>query len=143
MMIARRENIFASNFQKTRQLRQRRPFVVIGVAKTQVNRVQLIIQVRVRSSRSLDKFGDALHFFIVFRNETFEPFRMVNQTRFCFFRHELDYFGEDRLGRRKQFGVIARAALVPIAERLPFVSISPGTKNVAFGRKDEIRTDRE
>src|SRR5260370_40849116 len=101
------------------------------------------IQVRVLRSRLLDKFGDALHFFVVFRDETFETFRMVNKTRFCFLHHEVDHFGEDRLCRRKQLGVIARAALVPIAERLPFVSILPGTKNVTFSRENEIRADRE
>src|SRR5437667_3937397 len=36
-----------------------------------------------------------------------------------------------------------RAAIVPIAKRFPITSILSGTKNVAFGREDAIRANRE
>ena len=39
--------------------------------------------------------------------------------------------------------MIARASVVPIAERFPFLTVSCRTKNVAFGRENEIRTNRE
>ncbi len=39
--------------------------------------------------------------------------------------------------------MIARASLVPIAERFPFLAVLSRTKNVAFGRENEIRTNRE
>src|SRR5215468_4230805 len=39
--------------------------------------------------------------------------------------------------------MIARASLVPIAERFPFLAVSCRTKNVAFGRENEIRTNRQ
>src|SRR6266542_5160784 len=37
--------------------------------------------------------------------------------------------------------MIARAPIVPIAELFPFVSVSAGTEDVAFGCQNEIRTD--
>src|ERR671919_2676145 len=39
--------------------------------------------------------------------------------------------------------MIARALLVPIAERFPFLTVSSRTKNVTFGRENEIRTNRQ
>ena len=37
--------------------------------------------------------------------------------------------------------MVARALLIPIAERFPFLAILPRAKNVAFGRENEIRTN--
>ena len=37
--------------------------------------------------------------------------------------------------------MIACAAIIPVAERLPFVPVSPATKDIAFGCQDEIRSD--
>src|SRR5437867_567762 len=34
--------------------------------------------------------------------------------------------------------MIACAAIIPVAERLPFVPVSPATKDIAFGCQDEI-----
>ena len=39
--------------------------------------------------------------------------------------------------------MIARAALVPIAKRLPFFAVRARTKNFAFGGEDEIRANRK
>src|SRR5262245_10123356 len=39
--------------------------------------------------------------------------------------------------------MIARASLVPIAERFPFLAVLCRTKNVTFSRQDEIRTNRQ
>src|SRR6266403_1914418 len=39
--------------------------------------------------------------------------------------------------------MVARAALVPIAERLPFFAVVSRTENLAFGRQDKIRTHRK
>src|SRR5215475_8773709 len=39
--------------------------------------------------------------------------------------------------------MIARASLVPIAERFPFFPVLSRAKNVAFSRQDEIRTNRQ
>jgi hypothetical protein len=47
------------------------------------------------------------------------------------------------LGGRKQIGMIARAAFVPIPERLPFCSVRSRTKNLALGGENEIRADRK
>src|SRR5439155_1376390 len=37
--------------------------------------------------------------------------------------------------------MIACAAIIPVAERLPFVPVSPASKDIAFGCQDEIRSD--
>jgi len=37
--------------------------------------------------------------------------------------------------------MIACATIVPIAKRFPFVAVSAGTKDVALGCQNEIRTD--
>ena len=68
---------------------------------------------------------------------------MIKQLRLGFLSYEVDDFRENRLGRKKQFGVIPRTAFVPIAKRLPFVPIWPATENIALGGKNEIRVDRE
>ena len=39
--------------------------------------------------------------------------------------------------------MIARASLVPIAERFPFFAVFSRTKNVSFRRENEIRTHRQ
>src|SRR5207248_9873838 len=39
--------------------------------------------------------------------------------------------------------MIARAALVPIAKRLPFFAVRARTKNFALGGEDEIRANRK
>ena len=142
-MIARRENVFARNTQKTGQLAERCSFVIISVTKTQINCVALVIQLRMLGPRSFDKVRDALHFFVVLRNQTFEPFAIVKETRFSFLSYEIHELSNDRLNRRKQLRVIARAACVPVAKRFPVVSVSSRTKNIALSREDEVRADRE
>ena len=77
MMIPRCEDVLTRDIQQTRKLSQRRAFVIIGVTKTQINCVALIIQLRVSCSRPLNKFGNAVHFLVIFRDETFETFGMV------------------------------------------------------------------
>jgi hypothetical protein len=57
--------------------------------------------------------------------------------------HEINHLGQDGVSRRKQFGVISRAPLVPIPKWFPLVSILPGAKHIALGCEDEIRPDVE
>src|SRR5262249_438295 len=142
-MIARRENVFAPNFQKTRQLAERRSFVIISVTQTQINSVALVIQLRMLGSRSFYKVRDALHFLVVLRNQTFEAFGIVKETRFRFLSYEIHELVNYRLNRRKQLRVIVRAAFVPVAKRLPLVSVASPTKNIALSCQDEVRADRE
>ena len=94
-------------------------------------------------SRLLDKFGDALHLCLVFRCKTLKALGIVNKTRFRFSAYEIHNLRENRVSRRKQLGVVAGAALVPVAERFPFVSILPGTKNIALCRENEVWLNRE
>src|SRR6266481_6625168 len=143
MMVARRENVFARNLQEARQLGERRPFVVISVTKTQINCIPLVIQGRALGSRTFDKLDDPLHFFIALCHKSLETFGVVNKTRFRVLVHEVHDFAKDRVSRRKQFGVVSRAPLVPIPKWFPLVSILAGAKNIAFRCEDEIWTDRE
>src|SRR6266436_770463 len=143
MMVARRENVFSRNPQEARQLGERRALVVISVTKTQINCIPLVIQVRVLGSRSFDKLDDARHFFIVLCHKPFKTLGVVNKTRLGSSVYEIHDFGKDRVSRKKQFGVVSRAPLVPIPKWLPFVSVLAGAKNIAFGCKDEIWTDGE
>ena len=118
--------------------------MVISVTKTQINCVALVIQFRVLGSRLFNKLGDAPHFFVVLCDKAFKTLGgVVNKTRLRLSRHEIHHFGEYRVSRRKQLGVIACAAFVPVAKRLPFVSVLSGTKNIALSREDEVRADRQ
>src|ERR1700688_5023081 len=104
--------------------------MVISVTKSKVNPVPLVIKLRVLRSRLLDKFGDALHLCLVFRCKTLKAYEIHNLR-------------ENRVSRRKQLGVVPGAALVPVAERFPFVSILPGTKNIALCSENEVWLNRE
>src|SRR5262245_876455 len=114
--------------------------MVISVTETQVNPVALVIQVRMAGPRLFDEIGDALHLFLAIGSESFKTFRIVDQARFRLIRREIYKFGKNGTSIRKQVGVITRASLVPIAERLPRLTISSRAKDVAFSSQDEIRT---
>ena len=43
VIIARRKDVFARDFDQTRQLCERRSFVIIGMTKAQINRVSLVV----------------------------------------------------------------------------------------------------
>ena len=97
-MIAGREDVFAPDFDQARQLSERRAFVVIGVAKTQVNAVSLVIKLWMPGSCLLDKFGNVFHLFFTFGREAFETIGIVDKTGLCFLTHVVDDFSEDWLG---------------------------------------------
>src|ERR1700745_4116933 len=94
-------------------------------------------------TRPPDEVRDAIHLFLAFGGELFKAFCAVDQTRFRLIGDEIHEFSQDGTGRRKQVGMIARASLVPITVRFPFLAVSSRTKNVAFSRENEIRTNRE
>src|SRR5881394_4230271 len=94
-------------------------------------------------TRLPNEVRDAIHLFLAFRGESFKALRVIDQARFRLIRGEIHKFSQDGTSRRKQVGMIARASLVPIAERFPFLAVSSRTKNVAFGRENEIRTNRQ
>src|ERR1051326_4198626 len=93
------------------------------------------------ATRLLDKCGYPRHFFIILCNETFESFRIVNKTCFGLLGYEIHNLRKNGVGRGKQLRMIAGAALVPVAERFPFVSVLPRTKNIALGGENEIGAD--
>src|ERR1043166_5571162 len=97
-MIAGREDVVARNFDQTCQLSEHRAFVVIRVAKAEVNAVSLVIKLWMPSSSLLNKLGDPIHFFLAFGSKTFETIRIVNKTRFCYLSHKVDHLSKDRLG---------------------------------------------
>src|SRR5206468_10952569 len=96
-MIAGREDVVARDFDQACQLSQRRAFVVVGMAKTQVNTVPLIIKLWMRGPGLFNKSGNALHLFFIFGGEAFETIGIVDKTSLCFLSHEVDYFSQDRL----------------------------------------------
>ena len=93
------------------------------------------------STRLTDELRDAVHLFLAFGGEPFKALRIVDQTRVRLILNEIDEFSQDGTSRRKQVGMIARASLIPVAERLPFLAVLARTKDVAFGRENEIRTN--
>src|SRR2546423_67811 len=142
-MIARCENTLARDFQQTRQFTQRCSFVVIGMTKTQVNGIALIIQIRVVTSGALDEFGDLIHFVVACRDKTFEAFAFINESRLSLSVHEIYDFSKNGISRTKQVAVIARTALVPIAEGFPFVSVPPRTKDISLRCENEVGPNRK
>src|SRR5262249_52113848 len=141
-MIPSCEDVFPRNVQQTRKLSQRRPLVVIGVTKTQINPIALVSQLGMARTRPLDKIRYTIHLFLAFGGKPFDSLGIVNQTRFGLIRNEIHEFSKDRTSRRKQVGMIARATLVPITERFPFLAIPSRTKNVSLGSENEIRANR-
>src|SRR5436190_5116466 len=116
--------------------------MVISVTETQVNPIALVIQLRMPRTGLPNEVRDAVHLFLAFGGKPFNAFGIVDQTRFRLVRSEIHEFSEHGTSRRKQIGMISRASLVPIAERFPSLAVWSGTKNVAFGRENEIRTNR-
>src|SRR5215831_9229192 len=141
VMIAGREDFIARDTDQACQLSKGRALVVVGVAKTEIDAVSLIIKFWMASPHLLNELRNLLHFFLAFRSKTFEAIGIVNETGLRFLCHKIDYLGEHGLRCREQLNVIPGAAIVPIAERLPFVAVSAGTKDVALGCQNEIRTD--
>src|SRR5262249_39102728 len=90
-----------------------------------------------------DEIRDALHLLLAFCGEALKAFRVIEQTRFRLIRGEIHELSQHGTSSRKQVGMIARASLVPIAERFPFFAVFSRTKNVAFSRQDEIWTNRQ
>src|SRR6266540_5959836 len=97
MMIAGCEDVVARDFDHACQLSERRAFVVISVAKTEVNAVPLIIKLWMPGPCLLDKFGNVFHLFLIFGSKPLEAIGIVNKTRLCFLSHEVDYLGENCL----------------------------------------------
>src|SRR5436190_10031296 len=100
-MIAGGENVFARDVDQTCKLSERRAFVIIRVTKTKINRVALIIKLRVLAARAFDELDDTIHFSLIFRSQTFQALREVKQLGLRVLVYEIDYFGQDRLGEGK------------------------------------------
>src|SRR5215510_16184858 len=90
-----------------------------------------------------NKIRDAFHLFLAFGGEPFKAFGIIDQTSFGLIRCEIHELSQHRTSSRKQVGMISLASLVPIAERLPFLTVSSRPKNFAFPPENEIRTNRE
>ena len=91
----------------------------------------------------IDEFGDAIQFFFALGDQSFQARAVIEQARFGLLVHKIDDLRQDRLGRMKKLGVIARDPLVPVSVRLPFSAVGGGPKDVALARQDEIGMDRE
>jgi hypothetical protein len=65
------------------------------MTKTQVNSVPLIIQLRMPGLRLPDKIRDALYLLFAFGSQPFKSRQIVEETRFCLFRHEIHKLGQN------------------------------------------------
>src|SRR5215470_2099909 len=99
MMIPSGENIFAWDVDQTRELGQYRAFVIVGVTKSQINCVALIIEFRLITTSGLDKFDDPVHLFVILGSQSLQTLGMVNQLCLCFLSHEINDFGQNPLCR--------------------------------------------
>ncbi len=95
-VIAGGEGLLARNFEQPLQFREGRAFMVIRVAKTQVNGVVLVVEFWMRGARFVDEFDDARHFFLVLRDQTLRAVCVVQDARACFAFYELDHLCVDR-----------------------------------------------
>ena len=142
-MIARGENVFARDVDQTRELAEGGALVIIGVTKTKVNGVALVIEFRLFGPRFVDESRHAVHFFIARGNNASRTFWLVNHARFRFLIHEIDHLRDHGRGRSEKLGVFARAALIPVAEGFPRFSVLPRTKNITLARQDEVWPHRK
>ena len=78
MMIAGGENVIARDLDQARELGQGCAFVIIGVAKSKINRVALIIELRFFRARLFDEFHDAVHFLVAFGSQAFQSLGVIN-----------------------------------------------------------------
>src|SRR5262245_43067075 len=98
------------------------------MTEAQVNTVALVIQLRMARTCLTNKVRDAVHLFFAFGGEPFKAFGSIDQTRFGLIASKIHKFSQDGTGGRKQVGMIARASLIPISERFPFLAILSRTK---------------
>src|SRR5262249_48468490 len=143
MMIPRCEDVLALDVQQTRKLSQHRALVIIGVTKTQVNSISLVIQLRMSGTRLPDKIRDAIHLFLAFGGKPFKAVGIEDETRLGLVRGKIYELRQDRMSRRKQFGMIACASIVPNTERFPLIAVFSPPENVPFSCQNEVRTDRQ
>src|SRR2546421_1704840 len=117
--------------------------MVISVAKAQVNRVPLIMKLRLFGPRPIDEFRDAIQLFLVLGYEPFQSGAVVKQSRLRFLIYKIDDLSQDRLGGMKKLGVLAGDAFVPVSKRFPFFTVRRRPKDVAFARENEIGMNRK
>src|SRR2546423_10230615 len=141
MMIPCCEDVLARDIQQTRKLSQRRALVIIGVTKTQINAIPLVIQLRISGPRPANEIGETIHLFLGFGGEPFESLGIVDETRLGMAGGKIYELREHRISRRKQIGVIARTSIVPVAERFPLIAVFSWSENVTFRGENEVRTN--
>src|SRR5437868_13419329 len=117
--------------------------MVISVAKAQVNRVPLIMKLRLLRPRPIDEFRDAIQLFLVLGYEPFQSGAVVKQSRLCFLIHKIDDLSQDRLGGMEKLGMLAGDAFVPVSKRLPFSTVRRRPIDVPFAGENEIGMNRK
>ena len=142
-MIAGGESLFARDFDQALQFRESCAFVIIGMAKPEVNRVVLIIKIRMRGARFVDELNDARQLFLILRDQALRSVCFVDDARAGLLVHEIEHFRENGRGGGVELGVIAGHALIPIAKRFPFLAVLRGTENIALAGQNKIGVHRE
>src|SRR3954471_7731198 len=101
MMIPSCEDVLARDIQQTRKLRKRRALVIIGMTKTKVNSIPLVIQLRMSGTRLVHKIRNAVHLFLTFRGEPFKSGGIVDETRLGLRGSKIYELRQHRTSRRK------------------------------------------
>jgi hypothetical protein len=143
VVIARGEDLFTGDFQQARQFGEGGALVIIGVTKTQIDSVPLVIEFRLLGAGLVDEARDEIHLFLAFGDQAGWAVAFVDDASFCFLIHEINHLREHRRGGIEKFGVIPSAACVPISIRFPCASIFCRPKNIALAGENEIGAKRE
>ena len=81
--------------------------MVIGMAKSQVNCVPLIMELRLLFSRPVDECRYPLQFFLVLRDQTLQPSAVVKKARLRLVIHEINNLGQDSASGMEKVGMFA------------------------------------
>src|SRR5438270_174330 len=98
-MIAASEDVFARDIEQPRQFDQSCAFVIIGVTKTKVNGVALIVEFWLFCPRLINKLSHAIHLLLTGRDQSSRPVDFINDAGLRFLVYEVDHFSEDGLRR--------------------------------------------
>ena len=140
-MIAGGEDRGPGDFGEAGEFRQGGALVVVGVAKAKINRVSLIMKLRLARLGLIDEFRDAIHLFLARRDQAGRRIGFVDDSRFGLVADEIDDLSQDRSGGIVELDVGLRAPGIPIAVGFP--AVGGGSKDVPLAREDKIGEQRE
>ena len=121
MIVAGGESVARWNPEHSCQFGERRPFVVIAVGETQVDRVSLVAQFRQLLAVLVEERTDATHLWFVMGDDAGGLLLALDELRCGVELQIVAHAAEEALVAAEQFYVGAFAALVPVTEVDPAV----------------------